>query len=96
MGKAVDAGAGYRIAGGRADIPVVRHAVRFGPALATVLTGGQRLSGAAGPACRRRGNGIAGWIFASWIRTGIARLLGHGDQFARQARGHLQLPFGDK
>jgi hypothetical protein len=96
VGKAVDAGAGHRIAGERAGIPVVRDAVMLGSALATLLTGGLRPSAAAGPTHRRRGNGIAGWTFASWIRTGIARLLGHGDQFARQGRGHLQLPFGNE
>jgi hypothetical protein len=68
----------------------------LGPALGTLLTGSLRLSAVAGPTFRRRGNGVAGWIFASWIRTGIARLLGHGDQFTREARGHLQLPFGNE
>ncbi len=94
-------GAGHRTAGARPDIPAVRHAVMLEPALGTLLTGGLRPSGAAGPTCRRRGNGIAGngiagWTFASWIGIGIAGLLGHGDQFARQTRGHFQLPFGDE
>ena len=96
MGKAVDAGARHRVAGERAVIPVVSHAVMLGPALEALLTGGPRPSGAAGLTCRRRGNGIAGWTFASWIGTGIARLLGHGDQFARQVWGHLQLLFGNE
>jgi hypothetical protein len=96
VGKAVDASARHRIAGERADIAVVRHAVMLRPALAMPLTGGLHLSAAAGPTRRRRGNGIAGWIFVSWIGTGIARLLGHGDQFAGQRRGHLQLPFGNE
>jgi len=96
MGKAVDAAAGHRVADKRPDIPMVRHAVMLGPALGTLLTGGLRPSAAAGPTLRRHGNGIVGWTFASWIQTGIARLLGHRDKFARQARGHLQLPLGNE
>jgi hypothetical protein len=96
VGRAVDARAGHRIASERASIPVVRHAVMLGPALGTQLSRSPRPSAAAGPTRGGRGNGIAGWTLASWIWGGIARLLGRGDQFARQARRHLQLPFGNE
>lgn len=94
------AGVGRRTAGERAGIPAVTHAVMLAPALGTLPAGGLRPSATAGPTfwpcILPPRDGTAGLVRAPRMGAGIGRLLGHCDQLARQARGHLQLPLGNQ
>jgi hypothetical protein len=89
-----------RTAGGPAGgIPAVTLSVML--TLEAPVAGGLHLDATAGPTFRRsilalRDEAIAGWAPAPRGRTGISRLLRHGNQLAWQARRHLQLPLGNQ